>query len=124
MATRQADVNTTLRSLDEALVRHARNKDVTALIPAYYAPEAKLLPPNAPVVTVCRTNRRIMNFPPECADFQRKWCGHHLAESAMSPPLSLRMSGLAASGPSRAGRCQGVVNLPRRHPGLWNTIFL
>src|SRR4051812_47591367 len=50
MATGQAEVNTNLRSLDEALVRHARNKDVTALIPAYYAPEAKLLPPNAPLV--------------------------------------------------------------------------
>jgi ketosteroid isomerase-like protein len=51
MATQPADVRSALRTLDEAFMRHANNKDVAALVSAFYTDDAKLLPPNAALIT-------------------------------------------------------------------------
>ena len=51
MATDQADVRSALRAVDEAFCRHANNKDAAGLVSAFYAPDAKLLPPNAPMIS-------------------------------------------------------------------------
>lgn len=50
MAYEQGSVKSVWRSFDEAFVRHATNKDAAALVAAFYAPDAQLLPPNAPLV--------------------------------------------------------------------------
>jgi ketosteroid isomerase-like protein len=51
MANEQADRKSVWRTLDEAFVRHAKNKDAAALVSAFYAVDAKLLPPNAPMLS-------------------------------------------------------------------------
>jgi ketosteroid isomerase-like protein len=51
MAYEQGSVKSVWRSLDEAFVRHATNKDAAALVSAFYAPDATLLPPNAPLIS-------------------------------------------------------------------------
>src|SRR3954447_26551538 len=50
MAHEQSGAKSAWRSLDEAFVRHATNKDAAALVSAFYAADAQLLPPNAPVI--------------------------------------------------------------------------
>jgi uncharacterized protein (TIGR02246 family) len=51
MATEQADAHAALRGLDEAFVRDANRKDAAALVAGFYAEDAVLLPPNAPMLT-------------------------------------------------------------------------
>lgn len=51
MATQQDGAKSVWRSLDEAFVRHANAKDAAALVSAFYAADAKLLPPNAPLIS-------------------------------------------------------------------------
>ena len=49
MASEQERGKSVWRTLDEAFIRHASEKDA-ALVAAFYAPDAKLLPPNAPLI--------------------------------------------------------------------------
>jgi ketosteroid isomerase-like protein len=51
MTNEQGGVKSVWRTLDEAFVRHATNKDAAALVSAFYAPDAQLLPPNAPLIS-------------------------------------------------------------------------
>jgi len=50
MAHEQTDRKSVWRSLDEAFMRHANKKNAAALVSAFYAADAKLLPPNAPMI--------------------------------------------------------------------------
>ena len=50
MATDQAEAHAALRGLDEAFVRNANRKDAAALVAEFYAEDAVLLPPNAPMI--------------------------------------------------------------------------
>ncbi len=51
MANERDGAKSAWRSLDEAFVRHANNKDAAALVSAFYAADAQLLPPNAPLIS-------------------------------------------------------------------------
>src|SRR3954452_10594528 len=50
MANEQTERKSVWRSLDEAFMRHATKKDAAALVSASYAADAKLLPPNSPMI--------------------------------------------------------------------------
>jgi uncharacterized protein (TIGR02246 family) len=49
-AARPADAAAAIRRLDAAFMKAASAKDVGALVAAFYAPDAALLPPNHPLV--------------------------------------------------------------------------
>ena len=50
MAAEQAAAREALRGLDEAFVRNANRRDAEALVAEFYAEDAVLLPPNAPMI--------------------------------------------------------------------------
>ncbi len=50
MATKKPSVAVAIRQLDKAFMRAANAKDAGALVAAFYAPEAVLMPPNHPIV--------------------------------------------------------------------------
>ena len=50
MTTGQADVTGALRALDEEFVRSANAGDAGKLVSGFYAEDATLLPPNAPLI--------------------------------------------------------------------------
>ena len=45
------DVSRAIRALEEEFARHANARDTASLTEAYYAEEARILPPNAPPAT-------------------------------------------------------------------------
>ena len=47
----QADTQSALRAMDEEFVRNANRKDAAALVAGFYAEDATLLPPNAPMIS-------------------------------------------------------------------------
>jgi len=51
MATGQPDVESAIRALGDGFVRHFNAADADQLVQAFYAEDARLLPPNHPMVT-------------------------------------------------------------------------
>ena len=51
MATGQTDPESAIRALSDAFVRHFNAADADQLVPAFYAEDARLLPPNHPMIT-------------------------------------------------------------------------
>ena len=51
MATGQPDPERAIRALSDAFVRHFNAGEVDQLVQAFYAEDARLLPPNHPMVT-------------------------------------------------------------------------
>ena len=51
MATEQPDAASAIRTLSDAFVRHFNAADADQLVQAFYAEDARLLPPNHPMVT-------------------------------------------------------------------------
>ncbi len=49
-STGSQDVARQIRALDAEFIRHANAKDAAALTKAFYAEDAQLMPPNAPMV--------------------------------------------------------------------------
>lgn len=50
MATGQSDATTAIRALSEAFVRHFNAADADQLVRAFYAEDARLLPPDHPTI--------------------------------------------------------------------------
>ena len=50
MATGQPDAASAIRALSDAFVRHFNAADADQLVQAFYAEEARLLPPNHPMI--------------------------------------------------------------------------
>ena len=51
MTSGQSDATTAIRALSEAFVRHFNAADADQLVRAFYAEDARLLPPNHPMIT-------------------------------------------------------------------------
>ena len=51
MATGQTDPESAIRALSDAFVRHFNAADADQLVRAFYAEDARLLPPNHPMIT-------------------------------------------------------------------------
>ncbi len=51
MATGQSDPERAIRALSDAFVRHFNAGDADQLVQAFYAEDARLLPPNQPMIT-------------------------------------------------------------------------
>jgi len=50
MATKRPSATAAIRGLDKEFMRAAHAKDAGALVAAFYAPDAVLMPPNRPIV--------------------------------------------------------------------------